>query len=139
MEDTKAPAPTLAALIAGVAILVVGVGAYLALVLTGNADETDKLLAFLGPSVAALIIVGYQQRQHAANTERLEAQDSKLDDIAEKVQIAVRQTNGVLDQRIRDNATKALADYDLAADVKAALTGILDEHLPAEPGRHAED
>jgi ABC-type transporter Mla subunit MlaD len=123
-------APGWVSLVAGVCILALGVAAYLTLVLTGHTEDTDKLLTFIGPSVAALIIVGYQSRQHAANTGRLDSQDVKLDDIAEHVATAVRQTNGVLDERIRSNATKALEEYDLSADVRQALADMLADRLP---------
>lgn len=125
-------------LYAGLVVLALGVGAYLTLVLSGHASETDKLLTFLGPSVAALIIVGHQQRQAAETKQKLE---KVHEDTAEKLAVITRQTNGVLDQRIKEHTTAALRDYDLAADVRVALTGMLEEHLterdaPKEPGSH---
>ena len=102
-------------LIAGITLLIVGVAAYLVLVLTGHSDETDKLLTFLGPSIAALIIVGHQSRQQAETKEQLA--------------VITKQTNGVLDQRIKENTTAALQDYDMTEDVRAALADMLEAHL----------
>ena len=112
METTDNTRTTL---YAGLVVLVVGVAAYLVLVLTGHSSETDKLLTFLGPSVAALIIVGHQQRQHSETEKKLET--------------ITRQTNGVLDTRIKERTTEALQEYDLAGDVRTALAGMLEDHL----------
>ena len=108
-------------LVAGVVLLIVGVAALLVLVLTGHEDQKDTLLTFLGPSIAALIIVGFQQRAHGATTELLDDQNEKLAQI-------VRQTNGVMDKRIQDN-TKKVLDEHLAESTKAALAEILQDHL----------
>lgn len=111
--------------VAGIAVLFLGVTAYVVLVLTGHESATDKLLTFLAPSVAALVIVGHQQRQ-------AEETKAKLDTIT-------KQTNGVLDQRIEEGTTKALENYDVAGDVRTALAGMLETHLidRDDPARHA--
>jgi len=119
-------------LLAGMVILALGVGAYLALVLTDHAEETDKLLTFLGPSVAALIVVGHQQRQQAETT-------GKLEETSQALATITRQTNGVLDQRIKDRTTEALQEYDLAGDVRMALAGMLEDHLLDRNARDRTD
>ena len=93
---------------AGLVLAACGIGAFVALVLTGHSDQVDKLVAFVGPSIAALLIIGNANRQHEDNKERLQSQDSKL------LQIE-KQTNGVLDARIKEGT-------------KAAVTEVL-EHL----------
>jgi hypothetical protein len=110
-----APADTRTTLYAGLVVLALGVAAYLTLVLTGHDDQTDKLLTFLGPSVAALIVVGHAQRQQAETKQQLA--------------VITRQTNGVLDQRIKENTTAALKDYDMTEDVRVALADMLEAHL----------
>ena len=122
---------------AGLVILVVGVAAYLTLVLTGHSGETDKLLTFLGPSIAALVIVGHQKQQQAETKTALAATEAKVDltneALQEQLQTVISQTNGVMDGRIEAGATKALAAYDLTADVKTALADLLADHLPEHP------
>ena len=130
MEDnTDAPVANVSALtlIIGVLILAIGVGAYLALVLTGHEDSTDKLLAFLAAPVSALLVVGYTQRQHKATAERLDQQDKQLVTIT-------KQTNGVLDQKIQDNTAKAFTESPEIADTirenaRGAIRDLLAAHL----------
>jgi hypothetical protein len=118
--------------VAGIAVLFLGVAAYVTLVLTGHETATDKLLTFLGPSVAALVIVGHQQRQG-------EETKAKLEDTAEKLDVITKQTNGVLDARIANGTTAALERYDIAGDVRTALASMLETHLTDrdDPARHA--
>lgn len=121
-DDNAAPPWTL---IGGLILLALGIGAYLTLVLTGHEASTDKLLTFIGPSVAALIVVGHQQRQQAETKDKLET--------------ITKQTNGVLDQRIKDRTTEALQEYDLAGDVQKALSGMLESHLVDRNARDRAD
>lgn len=118
--------------VAGIAVLFLGTAAYVTLVLAGHEAATDKLLTFLGPSVAALVIVGHQQRQG-------EETKAKLEQATESLDVITKQTNGVLDKRIEDGTTKALENYDVAGDVRAALAGMLEAHLVDrdDPARHA--
>lgn len=97
-------------IVGGIVLAVVGIGAFLALVLTGHADQVDKLVAFVGPTVAALIIVNQQNAAHRDNRSRLDSQDAQLTKISE-------QTNGVLDGRIKDGT-------------KAAIQELLNDRLP---------
>lgn len=118
--------------VAGIAVLFLGTAAYVALVLTGHEAATDKLLTFLGPSVAALVIVGHQQRQG-------EETKARLDETSDKLEVITKQTNGVLDARIANGTTAALERYDIAGDVRTALAGMLEDHLVDrdDPARHA--
>lgn len=118
--------------VAGIAVLFLGTAAYVTLVLTGHEAATDKLLTFLGPSVAALVIVGHQQKQG-------EETKAKLEENTEKLEVITKQTNGVLDARIANGTTAALERYDIAADVRTALAGMLEDHLTDrdDPARHA--
>lgn len=90
-------------LVAGLTLALAGIAAFLALVISGNADQVDKLVAFVGPSIAALLIIGNQARQHQDNQQRLDQQDQKLTKIDE-------QTNGVLTKRIQDAVKAANAE-----------------------------
>lgn len=128
-DNTRTPPWTL---LAGMVLLALGVGAYLTLVLTGHEAATDKLLTFIGPSVAALIVVGHQQRQQAETNTTLEAAHEKLEQNTQALAVITSQTNGVLDQRIKDRTTDALREYDIAGDVRSALTGILEARLEPE-------
>lgn len=130
-DDDKSTPPPHDILLVGALVLVLGVGAYLTLVLTGNAGETDKLLGFLSPVIAAIFIVGYQKRQHAVTEERLDQQDKQLVTIT-------KQTNGVLDQKIQDNTEKAFVESQAIADsiranTRDALRDMLAEHLDEPP------
>lgn len=126
-DDERGPLAPLEVIL-GIVVLVIAVGAYLALVLTGHEDSVDKLLGLLAPVVGAVFIVGAQSRSHQRTS-------SKLTDLDAKVRTVVRQTNGVLDDKIRNGARdatlKALEEYDLSADVKKALSGLLEGHLAA--------
>lgn len=127
MDGQERDAPQFPVLVVGALVLVLGVAAYLTLVLTDHAEETDKLLGFLSPVVAAIFIVGYQQRAHAVTEQRLSAQDDKLQTITE-------QTNGVLNKKIEDNTVKAFTERPEIAEAmrehtRAALGEILQEHL----------
>ena len=106
----------------GIALLVIAVGAYLTLVLTGHEGSVDTLLAFLSPVVGAVFIVGAQQRSHARTTTRIKGVEAQVAQV-------VRQTNGVLDQRIKDRTTDALNEYPIEARVAPALAALLNEHL----------
>lgn len=125
--------------VAGIAVLFLGTAAYVTLVLTGHEAATDKLLTFLGPSVAALVIVGHQQRQGEETKAKLEQADAKLEENTKALDVITKQTNGVLTQRIEEGATKALESYDIAGDVRTALAGMLEAHLVDrdDPARHA--
>ena len=90
-------------LAAGLVLAVAGIGAFITLVLSGHSDQVDKLVAFVGPSIAALLIIGNQNRQHDANQERLAQQDHKLLTIE-------KQTNGVLDARIHNGSKAAVTE-----------------------------
>jgi len=120
--------------VAGIAVLFLGTAAYLTLVLTGHESATDKLLTFLGPSVAALVIVGHQQKQQAETKDALAATEAKVDltneELKEQLKTVISQTNGVMDGRIEAGATKALAAYDISGDVKTALADMLADRLP---------
>ena len=79
----------------GIVLAGAGIAGFLVLVLTGHEDQVDKFLAFIGPSIAALLIIGHQGR-------RMDTQDRKLETIE-------KQTNGVLDRRIQEGTTKAVS------------------------------
>lgn len=87
-------------LTAGVIVFVVTATAFVVLQVTEH--PTDKLLTLAGPVVAALLITGRVDR-HAADQERTLG----------KIEA---QTNGVLDQRIREGARAALDDAGLTGD-----------------------
>ena len=127
MDGQEREAPQFPVLVVGALVLTLGVAAYLTLVLTGHAEETDKLLGFLSPVVAAIFIVGYQQRAHAVTEQRLSAQDQKL-------QVITEQTNGVLNKKIEDNTVKAFTERPEIADAirdntRTALADMLKDHL----------
>jgi len=127
MDGQEREAPQFPVLMVGALVLTLGVAAYLTLVLTGHAEETDKLLGFLSPVVAAIFIVGYQQRAHAVTEQRLSAQDQKL-------QVITEQTNGVLNKKIEDNTVKAFTERPEIADAirdntRTALADMLKDHL----------
>lgn len=67
-------------------------------VLTIAHERVDQIMVLAGPVVAALLVSG--QIGH-----RSDQQDAALAQIT-------RQTNGVLDSRIRDGVRQALADHD---------------------------
>jgi hypothetical protein len=127
MDGQEREAPQFPVLMVGALVLVLGVAAYLTLVLTGHAEETDKLLGFLSPVVAAIFIVGYQQRAHAVTEQRLTEQDQKLQTITE-------QTNGVLNRKIYDNTVRAFTESEdiaqaIRQNTRAELSSMLAAHL----------
>jgi apolipoprotein N-acyltransferase len=130
MDTRENTSPTVSSAILlgiGALVLVLGVGAYLTLVLTNHTDETDKLLAFLSPVVVAIFVIGNQQRQHAVVEQRLDQQDQQL-------QVVTEQTNGVLNRKIYDNTERAFVESPKIAsaikdNARAAIGEMLAEHL----------
>ena len=132
--DTDAPAPSWLMLVLGVLVLAIGVGAYLALVLTGNQAETGVLLGFIGPVVTALIVAQVVNRQHQQTETRLDQQDQTLEQQTAQLQVIGENTNGVLNRKIYDNAERAFTESPkvaeaIKANARAALADLLTEHL----------
>ena len=132
--DTDAPAPSWLMLVLGVLVLTIGVGAYLALVLTGNKSETGVLLGFLGPVVTALIVAQVVNRQHQQTETRLDQQDQTLEQQTQQLQVIGENTNGVLNRKIYDNAERAFTESPKVAEAikenaRQALAELLTDHL----------
>lgn len=141
--DTEAPAPTWFMLALGVLVLAIGVGAYLALVLTGNKEETGAVLGFVGPVVTALIIVQVVNRQHQATAQRLNQQDQTLEQQTQQLQVIGENTNGVLNRKIYDNTERAFTESPKIAEAikdnaRAAIAEMLAGHLE-QPSAGAEE
>ena len=82
--------------LAGV-IVVSSIVALVVLHLTGHGDGTADLVSLVGPVIAAVFVVQSIGPQVAATRSAVEQ--------------TARQTNGVLDQRIKDNVKEALAEH----------------------------
>lgn len=100
MSNHRPPGDDNPLMIAGVIIVLAVLGCYMALVLTGNTESTTELLTFVTPVVAALLIV----RKVSAETQRQDLTLAKIE----------RQTNGVLDARIREGVAASLEAAGLA-------------------------
>lgn len=77
---------------------------------------TTVLAAIFGPKLAADQAAGKQNEQ--------------LDQIEHAANTAVKQTNGVLDQRIRDGVAAALLAHGLAVDQPAAKHAAPEQDQP---------
>jgi len=91
-------------LLAGVAVFALSLAALV--VLSLNDRDTSQLMALVGPVVAALLVTGHVNRVTGQQNQQLER-------TADNVEQVKKQTNGVLDARIRAQTTQALADAGL--------------------------
>lgn len=108
------PNPT-AVLVAAVVAFLGLLGVVLALDLAGHPDDVPGILALGGPIVAALFV--------AAKVDAVTlGQNARLDQHSQQLATITKQTNGVLDQRIRDGVTAVLA-----------ATGVIPPQQPTPP------
>lgn len=91
-------------LLAGVVVFGLSLAALV--VLSLNNRDTSELMALVGPVVAALLVTGHVNRVTGQQNQQLQR-------TSENVQKVREQTNGVLDRRIRQQTTQALADAGL--------------------------
>lgn len=116
------PNPT-AALIAAVALAVAMIAAVVGLDVSGNSSSSGTVLGFGSPLVVALLAVARVDLVTAGQNQQLEQHGEQLAQIT-------RQTNGVLDQRIRDGVRDVLADAGL---IPTAGQQLEPEPPPAPP------
>lgn len=93
-------------LIAGVVVFALTIGALVTLTLAGH--DTTPLLTLAGPVVAALLVTGHLNRVTGQQNRQLQRTAAGVEEVR-------KQTNGVLDRRIREQTTAALQDVGLIA------------------------
>lgn len=105
MSAKASPAAYLAAAVACVVVVVIG---YVALTIHG--DDTGGLLAFVTPTIAALLLAGQVQSVNKDQEQRHEENKELLVETADTVHAVQRQTNGELDARIRALVREATSE-----------------------------
>lgn len=123
MTDTPTPKGT-PQLIAGVVVFLATLAAFV--YLTAMGKDTTTLVTLCGPTVAGLLVIGHQARTTAAQNAHLEQQ-------TEQLQTITRQTNGVLDGRIKSGAKAAVTEALQEAGIigpAGAVTLSLDRAAP---------
>lgn len=91
-------------------LYIAGAVALLALVIIGGLSytgrESDDVLKIAMPIISAVLVVGYVG-------QRTGQQDEQVSQIASRVEVVQRQTNGVMDAKIRDGVRAVLIEAGL--------------------------
>ena len=103
------------------------VGAVLLLTLTGHADTTPPVLAVAAPLVAGLFVAAKVDNATASQNTQLDQHSAQLSQIS-------HQTNGVLDQRIRDGVAAALQATGLVVPQGQPAPTVTTSGLEPSPG-----